>query len=125
MADIILDRQRDYPTFAIIPWRSFVASNSEEKNSFFSRSFSVQCSIFPPRTNICIEYSSTSVTSVLTFRNLVRKWHHNSDDTTDIIFKIILSVPYFSLISSCVIHHLPWHLFFGAQFQDQMICVHY
>ena len=59
----------------------------------------------PPRTNICIQYSSTSVTSVLTVRDWLRKWHHNSDDSTDIIFKIILLVLYFSLISSCVIHH--------------------
>ena len=110
-------------TLAIIPWHSFAASNSEGKNSFFARSFSV-CSIFPPRTNICIEYSSTSVTCIK-FRDLVRKWHHNSDDSTDIIFRQILSVLYFSLISSCVIHHLLWHLFFAAQFQGQIICFHY
>ena len=59
------------------------------------------------------------------FRDLVRKWHHNSDDSTDIIFRLILSVLYFSLISSCVIHHLLWHLFFAAQFQGQMIGFHY
>ena len=111
-------------TLAIIPWHSFAASNSEGTNYFFSRSFSVLFN-FPPRTNICIEYSSTSVTSVLTFRDLVRKWHQNSDDSTDIIFKILLSVPHFSLISSCVIHQLLWHLFFAAQFQGQMICFHY
>ena len=62
---------------------------------------------------------------VLKFRDLVRKWHHNSDDSTDIIFRLILSVLYFSLISSCVIHHLLWHLFFAAQFQGKMICFHY
>ena len=79
--------------------------------------------IFPPTRNICIAYSSTSLTCK--FRDLVRKWHHNSDDSTDIIFRLILSVLYFSLISSCVIHHLLWHLFFAAQFQGQMICFHY
>ena len=107
---------------AMIPLHSFAASNSEGTYYFFSRSFSVLFNFSP---NICIEYSSTSVTSVLTIRDLVGKWHHNSDDNTDIIFKIILSVLYFSLISSCVIHHLLWHLFFAAQFQDQMICFHY
>ena len=40
------------------------------------------------------------------FGALVRKWHHNSDDSTDIIFRLILSVLYFSLLTSCVIHHL-------------------
>ena len=110
-------------TLVIIPWHSFAASNSEGKN-YFSHVRFLFCSIFPPRTNICIEYSSTSVTSVLTFRDLVRKWHHNSVDSTDIIFRLILSVLYFSLISSCVIHHLLWHLFFAAQFQGQMISFH-
>ena len=126
MADIILDRQRDclanvshYPV-------AFIYCEQQRRNKlFFSHVRFLFCSIFPPRTNICIEYSSTSVTSVSTFRDLVRKWHHNSDDSTDIIFKIILSVLYFSLISSCVIHHLLWHLFFAAQFQGQMICFHY
>ena len=51
-------------TLAIIPWHSFAASNSEGTNYFFSRSFSVLLN-FPPRTNICIEYSSTSVTCIL------------------------------------------------------------
>ena len=110
-------------TLAIIPWHSFGASNSEGTNYFFSRSFSVLFNFFPPRTNLCIEYSSTSVTCK--FRDLVRKWHHNSDDSTDIIFRLILSVLYFSLLSSCVIHHLLWHLFYAAQFQGQMICYHY
>ena len=110
---------------AIIPWHSFAASKSEGANYFFSRSFSVLFN-FSSANNICIEYSSTSVTSLLTFRDLVRKWHHNSDDSTDIIFKTILSVLHFSLILSCVIHQLLWHLFFAAQFrQDQMICFHH
>ena len=55
----------------------------------------------------------------------IRKWHHNSDDSTDIIFRLILSVLYFSLISSCVSHHPLWHLFFASQFQCKMICFHY
>ena len=54
------------------------------------------------------------------FLDLVRKWHHNPDDSTDIIFRLILSALPFSLKSSCVIHHLLWHLFFAAQFQGQM-----
>ena len=46
---------------AIIPWHSFAASNSEGTNYFFSRSFCfVQFSA--AKTNMCIEYSSTSVT---------------------------------------------------------------
>ena len=126
MADVILDRRRDYPVdvnhypVAFICWKQL-----RRNKLFFSHVRFLFCSIFPPRTNICIEYSSTSVTSVLTFRDLVRKWHHNSVDSTDIIFRLILSVLYFSLISSCVIHHLLWHLFFAAQFQGQMICFHY
>ena len=110
--------------FAITRGIHLLQAIAKEQNIFSHVRF-MFCSIFSPRTNICIEYSSTSVTSVLTFRDLVRKWHHNSDDSTDIIFRLILSVLYFSLISSCVIHHLLWHLFFAAQFQDQMICFHY
>ena len=56
---------------------------------------------------------------------MVRKWHHNSDDSIDIIFRLILSFLYFTLISICVILHLLWHLFFAAQFQGKMICFHY
>ena len=104
---------------AITPWHSFAASNSEGTN-YFSHIRFLFCSIFLPRTNTCIESSSTSAAPpVLTFRDLVRKWHHNSYDSTDIIFRLILSVLYFSLISSCVIHHLLWHLFFAVQFQGQ------
>ena len=126
MADIILDRQRDYPAKVSHYPVAFICCKQQRRNKlFFCHVRFLFFSIFPPRTNICIEYSSTSVTSVLTIRDLVRKWHHNSDDSTDIIFKIILSVLYFSLISSCAIHHLLWHLFFAAQFQDQMICFHY
>ena len=110
---------------AIIPWHSFQLQAIAKEQIFFSHVRFLFCSIFPLRTNICIEYSSTSVTSVLTFRDVVRKWHHNSDDSTDIIVKIILSVLHFSLILSFVIHQLLWHLFFAAQFQDQMICFHY
>ena len=72
---------------------------------------------------MCIKYSSTSVTCI--FRDLVRKWRHNSDDSTDVIFRLILLVLYFILLSSCVIHHLLWHLFYAAQFQGQMFCFHY
>ena len=82
MADIILDRQR---TLAITPWHSFAASNSEGTNYFFSRSFSVLFNFFPPRTNICTEYSFTSMSSK-SCSLLVRKWHHNLDDSTDIIY---------------------------------------
>ena len=111
-------------TLAIIPWRSFAASNSEGTNWFFSRSFSVLFNFLPPRTNWSVlNIFSTSVTCK--FLNLVRKWHHNPDDSTDITFRLILSVLLFSLIWSCVIHHLLWHLFFAAQFQGQMICFHY
>ena len=42
-------------TLAIFPWHSFAASNSEGKNYFLSRSFSVLFNFLPPRTNICIE----------------------------------------------------------------------
>ena len=63
----------------IIPWHSFAVSNREGTKYFLPRSFSVLFN-FPPRTNTCIEYSSTSVTSVLTFSDLERKWHHNSDE---------------------------------------------
>ena len=82
------------------------------------------CLIFFPREQMSVlNIFSTSVTCK--FLDLVRKWHHNPDDGTDIIFRLILSVFPFSLISSCVIHHLLWHLFFAAQFQGQMICFHY
>ena len=82
------------------------------------------CSIFP-REQISLLNIVPPPCPVLKFRDLVRKWHHNWDDSTDIIFRLILSVFYFSLISSCVIHHLLWHLFFATQFQGQMICFHY
>ena len=123
-ADIIIWTVRKIilRTLAIIPWHSFAASNIEGTIIFSHVRFLFSL-IFPPRTNICIEYSSTSVTCK--FRDLVRKWHHNSDDSTEIIFRLILSVLYFSLLSSCVIHHLLWHLFYAAQFQGQMICFHY
>ena len=110
-------------TLAIIPWHSFAASNREGTNKFFSRSF---CLIFCPKNKYlyCIEYSSTSVTCK--FRDLVRKWYHNSDVSTDIIFRLILSVLYFSLLSSCVIHHLLWHYFMLPSFKARcMICFHY
>ena len=52
MADIIVDRQRDYPAkVSHYP----AASNSEGTNYCFSRSFFLFCSIFSPRTNIYIE----------------------------------------------------------------------
>ena len=105
-------------TLAIIPWHSFAASNSEGTNYFFSLSFSVLFNFLPQQTlNICIEYI------------FQRNWHHNPDDSTDIIFRLILSVLPFSLISSCVIHHQLLQLFLAAQFQGmlqgQMICFHY
>ena len=81
MADIILDRQRDYPAKANLYPVAFICCKQyrRKKNISYHLRF-LFCSISPPRTNICIEYSSTSVTSVLTFRDLVRKWHHNSDE---------------------------------------------
>ena len=107
----------------IIPRHSFAASNSERTNYFFSRSFSVLFYFLPPRTNIYVlNIFSTSVTC--NFLDLVRKWHHHSDDSTDIIFRLILSVLPFSLISNGVIRHLLWHLFFATQFQGQMLCFH-
>ena len=63
-----------------IPWHSFAASNIEGKKKISYHVRFLFCSISPPRPNICIAYSSTSVTSVLTFSDLVRKWHHNSDE---------------------------------------------
>ena len=52
MADIIVDRQRDYlvdvQTLAIIPWHLFSPSNREGTNYFFSRSFSVLLNFPPP-----------------------------------------------------------------------------
>ena len=111
-------------TLAIIPWHSFTASSSEGTNYFFLTF--VFCFVqFFPREQISVLNIVPPPWPVLKFRDLVRKWHHNSDDSTDIIFRLILSVLYFSLISSCVIHHLLWHLFFAAQFQGQMICFHY
>ena len=69
MADIILDRQREFylANVSHYTWHSFTASNSEETNYFFSHVRLLFCSVFPPRTNICIEYSSTSVTRCMTF----------------------------------------------------------
>ena len=124
MADIIILTVRKIiqRTLAIIPWHSLLQAILKEQIILSHVRF-LFFLIFPPTTNICIAYSSTFVTCK--FRDLVRKWHHNSDDSTDIIFRLILSVLYFSLISSCVIHHLLWHLFFAAQFQGQMICFHY
>ena len=101
-------------TLAIIPWYSFAASNSDGKKYFFLTF--VFC---------FVQFFHRKQISVWKFRDLVRKWPHNSDDSTDIIFRLILLVLYFSLISSCVIHNLLWHLFFAAQFQGQMICFHY
>ena len=66
-------------TLAIILWNSFAASNSERTNYFFSRSFSVLFNF------------STSVTCIK-ISWLGKKMHHNSDDSSDIIFRLILSV---------------------------------
>ena len=95
MADIILDRHRDllanishYPG----PWHSFAASSSEGRNCFFSRSFSVFVNFLSPVLNIF----STSVSSK--FLDLERKWHHKPNDSTDIIFRLTLSVlPFISV----------------------------
>ena len=124
MADIILDRQREYlANVSHYPVAlSFTASNREGTNCF-SLTF-VFCFVqFFPREQISVLNIVPPPWPVLKFHDLVRKWHHNSDDSTDIIFRLILLVLYFSLISSCVIHHLLWHLFFAAQFQGQMISV--
>ena len=110
-------------TLAIIPWHSLLQAIAKEKILF-----SHVCFLFVQffaREQISVLNIVPPPSPVLKFRDLVRKWHHNSDDSTDIIFRLILSVLYFSLISSCVIHHLLWHLFFAAQFQGQIICFHY
>ena len=82
MADIILDRQRDYPAKANLYPVAFICCKQYRRKKKIFRTTFVFCFVQfpPPRTNICIAYSSTSVTSVLTFSDLVRKWHHNSDE---------------------------------------------
>ena len=91
--------------------RSCTASNSEGTNYFFLTFFSCFVEFFP-RKQISVLNIVPPPWPVLKFRDLVRKWHHSSNDSTDVIFRLILSVLYFSLISSCVSHHLLWHLFF-------------
>ena len=104
-------------TLTFIPWHSFAASSNEGADCYFSRCFFFQ---FFPYEQISALNIVPPPWPVLRFLDLVRKWHHNSNDSTDIIFRLTLSVLYFSLTSSCVIHHLPWHLFFAAQFQGQI-----
>ena len=103
-------------TLAIIPWHSFAASNSEGTNYFFSRPFSVLFNFSPVNKYLFWIWFRPTAWPVLKFRDVVRKWHHNSDNTTDtrLIIYYILSVLYFNLISSCVIHHLLWHLVFAV-----------
>ena len=106
-------------TLAIIPWHSFAASSSEGTN-YFSHVRFLFCLLLFPREQISVlKIFSTSVTSK--FLDLVRKWHHNPDANTDIIFRLISSVFLFSLKSNCVTHHQLCHLFFAAQPQGQMI----
>ena len=111
MADIILDRQRDYPANVAIFPVAFIFCKQYGTNYFFSHSFSVLFNFPLPRTKLSVlNIFSTSVTCK--FLDLIRKWHHNPDDSTDIIFRLILSVFPFSLISRSVIHHQLWRLFF-------------
>ena len=63
-------------------FHSFAASNSEGINP---RSFSVLFNFLPPRTNICIIFHLVTCK----YLDLVRKWHHNPGDSTDIIFRLI------------------------------------
>ena len=102
MADIIVDRQRaDVRHYPVVFIRC-----KKEQNTFSLRSFSVLFK-FPsehPREQISVlNIFSTSVTC--NFLDSIRKWHHNPDDSTEIMFRLILSVLHFSLILSCVIHH--------------------
>ena len=91
MADIILDCQRDYPVDVsryTLPRGIHLLQVIAKEQIIFSHVRCLFCLIFfPPKTNICIEYSSTSMTCK--FRDLVRKCHHNSDNSTDIIFRLM------------------------------------
>ena len=101
-------------TLAVIPWHSFAARNK----LFFLMFVFCFVEFFSPANKYpyksVLNIFSTSVTC--NFLDLVRKWYHNPDDSTDIIFRLLLSVLPFSLISSCVVHDQLWHLFFAAQF---------
>ena len=114
MADIILDRQRDYPADVSHYPVAFTCCKQWRRNILFFLTF-VFCFVqFFPRKQISVLNIVPPPWPVLKFCDLVRKWLHNSDDSTDIIFTLTLSVLYFNLISSCVIHQLLWHLFFAA-----------
>ena len=63
MADIILYRQRHYLVNVSHYRVAFIYCEQQRSSKlFFSHVRFLFCSIFSPRTNICIEYSSTSVT---------------------------------------------------------------
>ena len=114
----------DYPANVSHYPVAFICCKQWRRNKLFFLTF-VLCFVqFFPREQISVLNIVPPPWPVLKFRDVVRM-AHNSDDSTGIIFRLILPVLYFSLISSCVIHHLLWHLFFAAQFQGQMICFHY
>ena len=93
--------------------------------SSFHRFFFWSCPNFRAITrSITIENACYAGYVICKFLDLVRSWHHNPDDSTDIRFRLILSVLPFSLISSCLIDDQLWQLFFAAQFQGHMICFH-
>ena len=94
MADIIVDRQRaDVRHYPVVFIRC-----KKEQNTFSLRSFSVLFK-FPsehPREQISVlNIFSTSVTC--NFLDSIRKWHLNPDDSTEIKFRLILSVLQFNI----------------------------
>ena len=60
--------------------------NSEGTNYFFSLSLSVLFNFFRREQISVLNTFSTSLTCKTL--DLVRKWHHNQDDSTDIIFRL-------------------------------------
>ena len=103
MADILLDRQRDYLAKVSHYPVAFICCQHQRRNKllFSHVRFLFFLTFFPPpppEQISALNIFSTSVTSK--FLDFVRKWHHNPDDCTDIVFRPILSVFLFSLISS-------------------------
>ena len=98
MADIIVDRQRDYPMDVRHDPVAFIRCKQYRRSKLL---FSLRpCSVL---FNIPSEHPREQIfvlnifsTSVVNFLDLARKWHHNPNDSIGIIF---------GLISSCVIHH--------------------
>ena len=65
MTEIMLDRHRDYPAKVSHYPVAFICCKQQRRNKlFFSHVRFLFCSIFRPRTNICIQYSSTFVTCI-------------------------------------------------------------